>query len=314
MTETDKTALPQFSGKRFLTDGGIETTLIFHEGFELPCFAAYLLLDSAEGRKCLRDYYRRFINIAAETGSGFVLESPTWRCSRDWGKKLGHDEAAIERYNREAIALMAELREDAGYGGPFVISGCIGPRGDGYAPDLQMAPDEAEAYHCHQVGAFAGTETDMVTAVTMTHTGEALGLARAAERAGLPVVISFTLETDGRLPSGQPLGEAIQEVDEETGRAPAYYMINCAHPEHFADVLEDDGSGWTTRIRGLRANASRKSHAELDESETLDDGDPDELGRDYALLVARLPSLSVYGGCCGTDHRHISAIARHCCH
>lgn len=194
-----------------------------------------------------------------------------------------------------------------GYGGPFVISGCIGPRGDGYAPDLQMAPDEAEAYHCHQVGAFAGTETDMVTAVTMTHTGEALGLARAAERAGLPVVISFTLETDGRLPSGQPLGEAIQEVDEETGRAPAYYMINCAHPEHFADVLEDDGSGWTTRIRGLRANASRKSHAELDESETLDDGDPDELGRDYALLVARLPSLSVYGGCCGTDHRHISA-------
>lgn len=313
-TATYRSALPQLSGATLLTDGGIETTLIFHEGFDVPLFAAYVLLDSDEGRQGLCDYYRKFIDVAADSGSGFVLESPTWRCSRDWGEQLGHDEAAITRYNRDAIALMTELRKEAKSDQPFVISGCIGPRGDGYAPEQQMTPEEAEAYHRHQIDAFAGSEADMVTAVTMTHAGEAIGLARAARAAGLPVAISFTLETDGRLPSGQPLGDAIHEVDEATGGAPAYYMINCAHPEHFADILKDDGSGWISRIRGLRANASRKSHAELDEAETLDEGNPEELGRDYASLTTSLPNLAVFGGCCGTDHRHVRAIASYCCH
>ncbi|MCI5077045.1 homocysteine S-methyltransferase family protein [Oricola sp.] len=305
--------LPQRNGQTLLTDGGIETTLIFHEGFDLPLFAAYVLLDNDEGRQGLRDYYARFIEIARDTGSGFVLESPTWRCSQDWGAQLGHDAEAIARYNRDAIALMADLRGNAATDAPVVISGCIGPRGDGYAPETQMEADEAQAYHAHQVATFAATEADMVTAVTMTHVGEAIGIARAAKAAGIPSVISFTVETDGRLPSGQPLAEAIRETDAATGGAPAYYMINCAHPDHFADVLADDGSGWTARIQGLRANASRMSHAELDESETLDDGDPVELGQDYAALTAALPNLRVFGGCCGTDHRHVRAIASFCC-
>jgi len=313
-TATYRTNLPQMNGRTLLTDGGIETTLIFHEGFDLPLFASYVLLDDdAEGRKALRDYYARYIDIARDTRSGFVLESPTWRCSRDWGAKLGHDADAIASFNRKAIALMEELRREAGIDEPIVISGNIGPRGDGYAPDTQMTAEEAEAYHRHQIETFAETRADMIGAVTMTHTGEAIGIVRAARAAGIPVAISFTVETDGRLPSGQPLGEAILETDAATGNASAYYMINCAHPDHFKHVLADDGSGWTSRIRGIRANASRMSHAELDESETLDDGNPDELAVDYANLSAALPNLRVFGGCCGTDHRHVRAIAAWCC-
>jgi homocysteine S-methyltransferase len=314
MTDTlYRNNLPQLADRAFLTDGGIETTLIFHEGIDLPLFAAYVLVEDSEGREALRHYYSRFIDIARISGTGIILESPTWRCSKGWGKQLGHDESAVALYNRDAIELLADLRRSADIDAPIVISGCIGPRGDGYSVEGRMTPDEAELYHRHQIDALAATEADIVTAVTMTYAAEAVGIARAAKAAGIPVAISFTLETDGHLPSGQPLSEAIREVDAQTGGAPAYYMINCAHPDHFADVLEDDGSCWTARIWGLRANASRKSHAELDECDTLDEGDPDELGRDYALLKKRLPNLSVYGGCCGTDHRHVSAIARNCC-
>jgi len=308
-----RTHLPQTNGCTMLTDGGIETTLIFHEGFDLPLFAAYVLMEDEEGRAALRRYYRKFIEIADETGSGFILDSPTWRCSTDWGARLGQDADRIARFNQDAIALMAELRDEARTSGPVVISGCIGPRGDGYAPETQMSPDAAEAYHRHQIDAFTHTEADMVAAITMTHVGEAIGIVNAAKAAGIPVAISFTVETNGCLPSGQSLRSAIADVDAATNSAPAYYMINCAHPDHFADILKDDGSGWTDRIQGLRANASRKSHAELDESETLDEGDPDELGGEYASLTALLPNLNVFGGCCGTDHRHIRAIAQYCC-
>ena len=151
----------------------------------------------------------------------------------------------------------------------------------------------------------------MVTAITMTHVGEAVGVVRAAEAAGLPVAISFTVETDGRLPTGQPLGEAIEAVDAATGALPAYYMINCAHPTHFAHELGADG-GWTGRVRGLRANASCRSHAELDAATDLDAGDPAQLGRQYAELRRLLPQLTVLVGCCCTDLRHVEAIARAC--
>ncbi len=302
--------LPQLGGSFFLTDGGIETTLIFHQGLALPLFASYVLLDDTAGREALKRYYRDYLKIAEERGIGFVLESPTWRCSRDWGAKLGHDGRRIEAFNREAIELMEELRREARTGVPMVISGNIGPRGDGYAPEAQLSPDEAEAYHSHQIRTFADTAADMVAAVTMTHTGEAIGVVRASRSAGMPVAIAFTTETDGRLPSGETLGEAIEKVDEETGAAPAYYMVNCAHPDHFAGAL---GEGtWRSRIRGIRANASRKSHAELDNSDVLDPGDPVELGQDYKRLRRMLPELSVLGGCCGTDHRHIEQICLSC--
>jgi S-methylmethionine-dependent homocysteine/selenocysteine methylase len=300
--------LPQLDGGLFLTDGGIETTLIFHQGLELALFAAFDLLKDDEGTEALRRYYEPYAALANERGLGFVLESPTWRASPRWASELGYSDEELDALNRKAIALMEELRDRIDDGdAPIVISGCIGPRDDGYSPAPKLSAADARNYHATQIGTFRETAADMVTAVTMTHVDEAVGIARAAADAGLPSAISFTLETDGKLPSGQGLGEAIEQVDDETGSAPAYYMINCAHPTHFESVLET-GAPWVERIRGLRANASTKSHAELDEATQLDEGDPADLGARYAALRSRLPKLNVLGGCCGTDHRHVAEI------
>jgi S-methylmethionine-dependent homocysteine/selenocysteine methylase len=299
--------LPQLDGGRFLSDGGIETVLVFHHGIDLPEFAAFDLLATDEGTETLRGYYQPYLALAADAGAGFVLESPTWRANPRWAERIGYDRAELDRLNRKAIALMAELRDAwAGDVDPVVISGCIGPHDDGYAPGETLSAAEAEAYHATQIATFAGTEADQVTAITMTYAEEAIGVARAAQAAGIPVAISFTVETDGRLPSGQALGDAIEQTDRETGGAPAYYMVNCAHPTHFEHVLE---GAWTERVRGLRANASTCSHAELDEATELDDGDPRDLGARYAALRGRLPNLTVVGGCCGTDDRHVAAIS-----
>jgi len=307
-----RTQLPQLGDDTFLTDGGLETTLVFHQGLDLPYFAAFHLLKNPEGSAILSRYYHDYCRMARERGLGFVLESATWRASRDWGARLGYDSAALAEMNRRAIQLLSDIRD--GYqdaGSPMVISGCIGPRGDGYDPGEPMTADQAQAYHAEQIETLSGTDADLVSAFTMTNIPEAVGITRAAAAAGIPVVISFTLETDGRLPSGDSLQQAIEMVDAETDAGPAYYMINCAHPSHFQKVLE--GEAWPGRIRGVRANASRMSHAELDQAEELDDGDPAELGIQYLALQARLPHLNVLGGCCGTDHRHVEAICRACC-
>ena len=301
--------LPQLSGELFLTDGGIETTLIFHRGLDLPAFAAFDLLKDDAGTEELRSYFRPYLELARENGSGFVLESPTWRASPRWAAEIGYSPGELDEMNRKAISLMAELRDEFSDVSPIVISGCVGPQDDGYDPKQKLSADEAADYHSTQIGTFAGTEADMAAAITMTYVDEAIGVTRAAQNAGLPIAISFTLETDGRLPSGQPLGEAISETDAATSEGPAYYMINCAHPTHFEAVLDSD-SAWDARIRGLRANASTKTHAELDEATELDDGDPIDLGARYAALRERLPNLNVLGGCCGTDDRHVGQICR----
>jgi S-methylmethionine-dependent homocysteine/selenocysteine methylase len=303
--------LPQLEGSVFLTDGGIETTLIFHEGLELPYFAAFHLLKDETGREALRRYFHRHASIARTNGAGFILESATWRASADWGERLGYSAPALAGANRQAVDFLLDLRKVLETErSPMPISGCIGPRGDGYDPGAVMSPQEAEAYHAAQIRTFAETEADLVTAITMTNANEAVGVARAAKAAHMPVVISFTLEVDGKLPTGQPLGEAIEEVDAVTDRAPTYYMINCAHPTHFDGTL--DGGAWTERLRGIRANASKRSHAELDAAPDLDDGNPVELGAEYAALRRRHPWINVLGGCCGTDHRHIEQICAAC--
>ncbi len=303
-------ALPQVGRPLFLTDGGIETTLVFHDGHDLPHFAAYDLLTRDGGEDALRRYFEPYVALALDRGVGIVLETPTWRANPDWAERLGHSPEQLAELNRRAVALLEEVRDahetDAT---PIVVSGCVGPRGDGYVVDEPMAADEAAAYHAVQIGTFAESAADLVTAITMTYADEAVGVVHAARGVEMPVVISFTVETDGRLPSGQALGEAIDEVDERTDGAAAYFMVNCAHPSHFHDVLEP-GAAWTDRLRGLRANASRSSHAELDEAEELDVGNPEELAQEYVALRERMPSLSVVGGCCGTDHRHVGAISR----
>ena len=304
--------LPQLSGGLFLTDGGLETTLIFHDGMELPYFAAFHLLRDGAGRQALTRYFERYIAIAKSDGRGFILESPTWRASRDWGDKLGYTHDEIAAANRESIRLMLDLRDRHETAStPMVVSGCVGPRGDGYDPGQVMSAGEAEAYHAYQIAAFAEAGADMVTAITMTNANEAVGVVRAAVKAGMPVAVSFTLETDGRLPTGQALADAIAEVDSATEKAPAYYMINCAHPLHFEDTLRTGGV-WTARIRGIRANASRRSHQELNEAPDLDAGDPIELGGQYRNLLRQHPQVNVLGGCCGTDHRHVESISRAC--
>lgn len=299
--------LPQLGGGLFLTDGGIETFLIFHRGLDLPEFAAFDLLKDEAGRGELRDYYRPFLRLAAENDAGFILESPTWRANPRWGAAIGYDEPALRDANRDAILVMEELREAAEGEQPILISGCIGPHDDGYSPTELLNASEARSYHAHQIGTFSDTSADLVTAVTMTYVDEAIGIARAATDLDLQVVISFTVETDGRLPSGQPLGEAIEQVDSDAESEVAYFMINCAHPTHFKAVLTV-GEPWLQRVRGLRANASRMSHAELDEATELDAGDPEDLAERYASLREQLPNLNVLGGCCGTDHRHVAEI------
>ena len=303
-----RATLPQLSGRTFITDGGMETDLIFHGGLELPHFASFVLLEDESGRDALRNYFRPYIAIARERNVGIVLDTPTWRANPDWGAKLGYSADELESVNRRGVTLLEELRAEAGDEPTLLISGCIGPRGDGYRAEALMTAEEAERYHAPQIETFAETSADLITALTMTYTHEAAGIARAAVTHGMPVVISFTIETDGRLPSGQSLGDAIEQVELATDGAPAYFMVNCAHPTHMAPAFADGGS-WLDRVRGLRANASAKSHAELDESEELDEGNPSELADQYRDLAATLRNVTVVGGCCGTDQRHIAAIA-----
>ena len=301
--------LPQLRNSLFLTDGGLETTLVFHEQVELPYFAAFTLLDTPEGTERLRRYFETYTRIALERRLGVVLEAPTWRANADWGAKLGYDAESLADANRIGVGLLLEVRDDLeSPDTPIVISGNIGPRGDGYRADARMSVAEARRYHAVQVDTFAATDADMIGAFTMNYVEEAVGIALACRARAMPLALSFTLETDGKLPSGQSLVEAIERVDAETDEYPVYYMINCAHPSHFAGVLDELGPK-VRRIRGLRANASRRSHAELDASTDLDAGNPVELGGEYRALQRKLPALTVVGGCCGTDHRHVAAIA-----
>jgi homocysteine S-methyltransferase len=305
-------ALPQHRDRAFLADGGLETTLVFLEGIDLPSFAAFPLVLSEAGRETLTRYFAPYLAEAKRRGVGFVLDTPTWRANPDWAEKLGFGLEDLLEANRRAVAFAAELRDQFGAPSiPIVLNGVIGPRGDGYVVGSAMTADEAARYHRPQIEALRDGGADMVSAITMTYAEEAVGIALAARACDVPVALSFTVETDGRLPSGQDLKAAIEETDAATGNTPAYYMINCAHPDHFRGSL-GSSEPWLDRILGIRANASRKSHAELDASTELDIGDPAELGRQYRDLRSQLPKLRIFGGCCGTDHRHIVAICEAC--
>ncbi len=301
-------ALPQLDGSVLLTDGGMETTLIFGSGLDLPCFASFPLLEREDGRAAMHAYFEPYLDVARRHGVGFVLEANTWRANPAWGARLGYSLDDLAEANRRAVRFVATIRDrEEEPGRPIVLSAPIGPEGDAYDPESRLAAEEAEAYHSWQAGVLAETAADIVTALTITYVEEAIGIVRAATKHGLPVAASFTVETDGRLPTGQPLADAIEQVDAETDGAAAYFMVNCAHPTHFVGVLDEPGP-WH-RVLGIRANASAKSHAELDESEVLDDGDPLELADEYLAVGERLPHLTVLGGCCGTDHRHVGSIA-----
>ena len=297
--------MPQLAGDQmFVTDGGLETDLVFHHGLELPCFAAFPLLEEPDGRALLRHYYAGYLDIAREHATGFVVESATWRANADWAQRLGFSPERLATVNRSAIELADEVRAVATADGiTAVTSGCIGPR------EQVMTAAEAEDYHGPQIRAFAEASADQVTAVTIANVEEAIGIARAAAAVDVPAAISFTVETDGRLATGHSLREAVEQVDAETAGGVAYFMVNCAHPTHLAMTFDDEGP-WLRRLVGLRLNASTRSHAELDEADDLDEGDPDDFGAATQALRNRLPAATVFGGCCGTDARHVAAVWR----
>lgn len=304
--------LPQLSGRLLITDGGLETTLIFHDGIELPHFAAFPLLDRSDGRIALRRYYDSYGAAARRSGAGCILDTPTFRASPEWAAKVGYDPSTLPRVIHDAVGLLRDVRAQWDTPDcPVVINGAIGPRGDGYSAAARMYPDTAEEFHRPQVRAYATAGADLVMAQTMTHTGEAIGIARAAEKERIPSVISFTVETDGRLPDGTLLSEAILEVDAATNGTPAHYLVNCAHPSHVEPALAVPGH-WISRLGGIRANPSAKSHAELNESTTLEDGDPDALAEELREIRGRYRHFCVMGGCCGSDHRHAEKIGLAC--
>lgn len=307
-----RNGLPQLGDTIFLTDSGMETSLIYQQGIDLPCFASFALMKNAEGRGIVDAYYAKHAALAKQKGLGFVLETPTWRANEDWGAKLGYSPAALAQINRDCIEMMLDIRARfETSASPMPISGNIGPRGDGYRFENRMTVKEACAYHSQQVKTFAGTEADFVSGFTMNYAEEAIGIILACEQSNVPAVISFTVETDGRMASGETMQEAVEKMDTATGAYASYYMINCAHPTHFEGAIAA-GESWLQRIKGLRANSSRKSHAELDESTELDEGNPHELGAQYRTLRQKVPGMNVLGGCCGTDFRHVEQISLAC--
>jgi len=302
--------LPQLDDKICITDGGMETDLVFHHQLDLPEFAAYDVLRHQQGYETLCNYYKTYAELAQRYNLGLILETPTWRANSDWGDKIGDSPEVLEKFNLQSVKLLEDVRKEYGDGDtPIVISGCLGPRGDGYSPSQRMPVSEAQDYHSAQIATFAKSNVDMIAALTLNYLEEAIGITLAAQEYGLPVCISFTVETNGTLPTGETLEQAIHAVDQATDHGPVYFMINCAHPTHFSHLFTTQDS-WLTRVKGLRGNASRLRHAELNESATLDEGNPTQFGAELGELKSLSPHLTVLGGCCGTDYRHIEQICK----
>ncbi len=298
-----RSPLAHVSGQLFLAYTGFETDLLFNHGAELPGFASYPLLENAGGRALLQQSYQSVMDLGARAGVGVILESTTWLANRDRGAAIGYSPAALRVANIEAIAFMDALR---GTRDNVLLSANVGPRADAYAPEERMDVTQATQYHAEQMEALSQTKADLVSGYTLAYPEEAAGIALAAKQVGMPVVIAFTVETDGLLPVGVTLEAALAEVDQVTDSFPAYYMVNCAHPEHLRGAL--DGPMCRGRLRGVVANASRCSHAELDNAEVLDSGDPVEFGAQMADIARQFPQINVLGGCCGTDMRHLGEL------
>lgn len=297
-------ALPHESETRFLVYTGTGTDLIFNHGIELPGFSSFPLLEKPDTRAVLAGQMADLVALSGEVGLGCILDAPTWTANRDRAAPLGYAPERLDAVNKDAVALMEEVRQASGRQ-DVLVSACIGPRYDPYADIPPMMAEDARTYHGAQMASLAGTSVDMVTAYTFNRLSEAVGCVQAAADHGLPIALSFVVETDGRLADGTSLTTAIDHVDQETGATPLFFMVNCAHPSHFANALTAH-----PRLKGIVVNASKCSHAELDEADTLDEGDPDELGAEVADQMRRNPAITVFGGCCGTDMRHLRSMAR----
>ena len=301
---------PRLEGKFYLTEGGTETEVMYKWGFDLPEFAMFPLLDDPEADTVIRNMYRRYLDVAAEQGVGVLLNGHDYRASPDWGAKLGYSAEGLQQMQRRTIQFLDEMRaEYADRVTDVYIAACIGPRGDAYGTGGEITADEAEDYHSVQLHNLDGTAADMAVAATFNNIPEAIGVIRAAKGAGMPIGVSLTLTPEGRLRSGPTLREAVETVDEVTAGAAAWFGTNCSHPLEFEPAIADAGP-WLDRLRYIRPNAAKMDKIALCSLGHLEDGDPEELGEQMGDVVRRLPRADIIGGCCGTDERHLSEIAR----
>ena len=301
--------LPQMDGGVYLTDCGIETYIMYKKGFALPNFSLFHLLNDEDAAREIQAYLQRLLAVAERNDVGMILCGPLYRASRDWGELLGYTPERLADVNHRCIEMFEALARDSELARRrIVFSGVVGPRGDAYKLNRTITAQEAEDYHSEQIVTLERAGADMITGLTLNNTDEAIGITRAAEAAGLPAVISFTLNGEGRLQSGCSLKDAIESVDAATGAAPAYYMINCTHPADFAPAFEP--GDWTVRLRGVRPNASSLAKGVLCQLGHLEEGDPEELGRQMGEMARRYPHFNVWGGCCGTDDVHLEEICK----
>lgn len=300
---------PVRDGVIYLTEGGFETELMYLHGFELPCFAAFTLLDSAKGRAALRGLYARTCDVAAEEGTGVLLGWLNYRASPDWGAKLGLSPAGLAEATLRSIDFLEDLRRDyAGQIPDFLINDGIGPRGDAYGTGGAITETEAEDYHSVQIATLKGSAVDVIWAATQNNVAEVIGMARAAQAQGMELAVSWSLNSASRLSSGPTLAEAVETVDAAVPGAVAWHSLNCSHPLEFEPALTP--GGWQDRLRCIRPNAAAMDKIALCKLGHLEDGDPQELGAQMGALARRYPHFDIWGGCCGTDHRHLAEIAR----
>ncbi|WP_203564896.1 homocysteine S-methyltransferase family protein [Aliiroseovarius sp. PrR006] len=301
---------PRLENKFYLTEGGTETELLYKWGFELPEFAMFPLLDDPKADQVLRDMYRRYFDVAEKFDTGMLIMSHDYRASPDWGAKLGYSPEGLADMQRRTIDFLEGMRcEYQGRVSDVYIAGCIGPKGDAYGTGGDISEDEAEEYHSVQLSTLAATAADMAIALTFNNIPEAIGLVRAAEKLGIPLGVCLTLTTEGVLKSGPSLQAAIETIDERTNGAAAWFGTNCSHPLEFAPALANSGP-WLDRIRCIRPNAVKMEQVALCRLGHLEDGDPVELGKQMGDVAERFPKADILGGCCGTDERHLSEIAK----
>ena len=303
---------PQTKGTVYLTEGGQETEIMYKFGHDLPEFAMFPLLDRPAALAALRAMYKRYLEVAAAARLSVIIGGLDYRASPDWGAKLGYTPEALADAQVRCVDFLREVAEPFRERIPTVlIAGIIGPRGDAYSLNRTVTADEAENYHLQQLSTLARAGVDLVTALTFNSVPEAVGVARAAARAGLPLGISFTLDNStSRLMSGPSLRKAVEATDRECGMAkPDFYGVNCSHPLEFLPALEP--GGWVERIRMLRPNASSMDKIELCKIGHLEEGDPQELGTLMGELARRYPHIDIWGGCCGTWEKHLAQIAYH---
>lgn len=298
------------SNVKYLAEGGTETEIMFRHGYDFPHFAVFELFKNPEATERLRDMYKRYLDVVAESGFGALIGGLDYRASPDWADLLGYSREGLFDVQSQCIDFLRDVaRPYHGQIPDIRICGITGPRGDAYALNKTITTDEAEEYHSVQMETLKSLDVDMVWAATLNNVPEAVGISRAAARHGLPVCVSFTLTSDHVLRSGPTLREAVEATDLQAGpEKPVCYGLNCSHPLEFAPALEP--GDWFKRVRNIRPNAAMMDKIALCKLNHLEEGDPVELAGHLGEMATAHPHIDMWGGCCGTWDKHLREIGR----